>query len=89
MPDSERPERPALELIQGGKSGGLDVEAALAKLHDRLSSHSNPSLPLRSREAADKALDMHAGCDPLTCSTRVSAAIVSREDYRWFRERGR
>ncbi|WP_157171156.1 hypothetical protein [Nocardia araoensis] len=88
MPESEPPERPALELIPGAKSGGFDVEAALAKLHDRLSSHSNPSLPLLSREAADKALDTHGGCDPLTCSTRVSAAIVSREDYRWFRERG-
>ncbi|WP_067799936.1 hypothetical protein [Nocardia beijingensis] len=88
MPDSDEPERPALRLLQGGKSHRFDVEAAWARLYDRLTSHSNPTLPLMSRDAADKALDAHDGCDPLQCSTRVTAEIVTRDDYRWFRERG-
>ncbi|MFF7942083.1 hypothetical protein ACFZC5_20410 [Nocardia gamkensis] len=88
MPDSDEPERAALELLQGGKSDRFDVDAALKRLHDRLTSHSNPALPLKSREAADKALDMHEQCDPLQCSTLVSAQLVIRDGYRWFRERG-
>ncbi|WP_040864351.1 hypothetical protein [Nocardia exalbida] len=88
MPDSDEPERPDLQLLQGGKSREFDVEAASARLHDRLTSHSNPALPLMNRDAADKAPDMREGCDPLQCSTRVAAEIVIRDDYRWFRERG-
>lgn len=88
MSDNDEPKRPVLHLFQGGKSRRFDVKAALERLNARLTSHSNPALPLMSRNAADKALNMHEGCDPLQCSTRVAAEIVIREDYRWFRERG-
>ncbi|MGW4719543.1 hypothetical protein [Nocardia sp. NPDC004260] len=88
MPDSDEPEHPGLQLLQGGKPRRFDIEAALARLHARLASHSNPTLPLMSRDAADKALDANGGCDPLQCSTRVAAVIVIRDDYRWFRDRG-
>jgi hypothetical protein len=88
MPDSDEPERPALELLQSGKSDRFDVDAALKRLHDRLASHDNPSLPLMSREAADKAYRTHIDCDTAQCSTLVAAQIVIRDGYRWFRERG-
>ncbi len=88
MTHADRDTHPTLTLIQGGRSSRFDVEAALARLLERLSSHNNPGLPLMSRTAADKAYEAHMDCDPLTCSTRVSAVIVIRDDYRWFRDRG-
>ncbi|MGK8489879.1 hypothetical protein [Nocardia asiatica] len=42
---------------------------------------------MSSRKNAIRALDLHRDCDHLSCATFVAAVIVSREDFRYFRER--
>ena len=50
--------------------------------------HDNPHWPVRSPVDAADALLLHSDC-PWHCSTRVAAIIVSRNDYQFFRDRGR
>lgn len=52
------------------------------------SRHDNPHWPTRSPEQAANALLLHGGCS-WHCSTKVAANIVSRNDYQYFRDRGR
>ncbi|MGW4091838.1 hypothetical protein [Nocardia sp. NPDC004750] len=49
--------------------------------------HDNPHWPVSGRKNALRALDLHRACDYLTCSTFVAAVIVSRDDFRYFRDR--
>ena len=48
--------------------------------------HDNPHWPVRSPADAANALLLHGEC-PWHCSTRVTALIVSRNDYQYFRDR--
>ncbi|WP_040794096.1 hypothetical protein [Nocardia higoensis] len=50
--------------------------------------HDNPHWPTRSPADAATALLLHGECLG-HCSTKVAALIVSRDDYRYFRDRGR
>ncbi|MBF6163525.1 hypothetical protein IU486_01900 [Streptomyces gardneri] len=49
--------------------------------------HDNPHWPVSSRKNAIRALDLHCDCDYSTCSTFVAAVIVSRDNFRYFRDR--
>ncbi|WP_040800463.1 hypothetical protein [Nocardia higoensis] len=50
--------------------------------------HDNPHWPTRSPRDATSALLLHGEC-PWHCSTKVAAIIVTRNDYQYFRDRGR
>ncbi|WP_067810617.1 hypothetical protein [Nocardia beijingensis] len=49
--------------------------------------HDNPHWPVSGRKNAIRALDLHCDCDYRTCSTLVAAVIVSRDGFRYFRDR--
>ncbi len=50
--------------------------------------HDNPRWPTRSPRDAANALELHGDC-AWHCSTKVAALLVSRDDYRYFRDRDR
>jgi len=50
--------------------------------------HDNPRWPTRSPRDAENALVLHDDC-AWHCSTKVAALLVTRNDYQYFRERGR
>ncbi|MGK8505300.1 hypothetical protein [Nocardia asiatica] len=79
--------RHRLKLLQGGASDQYDAGIGLDEFYRRWA-HDNPAWPVSSRKAAVQAFMMHEDCDPLECSTRVAADIVSRDNYRYFRDRG-
>ncbi|WP_157171999.1 hypothetical protein [Nocardia higoensis] len=49
--------------------------------------HDNPHWPTRSPRDATIALHLHGDC-AWHCSTKVAALLVSRDGYRYFRDRG-
>ena len=49
--------------------------------------HDNPHWPTRSPRDATNALLLHDAC-AWHCSTKVAALLVTRDDYRYFRDRG-
>jgi len=66
-----------------GDQSLLDRRCPAAELR-----HDNPHWPVRSPADAANALLAHGEC-AWHCSTRVAAIIVSRNDYQFFRDRGR
>ncbi|WP_328399524.1 hypothetical protein [Nocardia sp. NBC_00403] len=66
----------------------FDSRARPSALKDKLR-HDNPPWPVSSRADAEKALSVHQYCDPLECSTRVAAIIVTRNNCEYFRNRMR
>ncbi|MGK8525416.1 hypothetical protein ACRS6B_29465 [Nocardia asteroides] len=60
---------------------------ATGRWHPPRSAHDNPHWPVSSPENAIRALDLHRECDYSACSTFVAAVIVSRDDFRYFRDR--
>ncbi|MEV6427652.1 hypothetical protein [Nocardia sp. NPDC051463] len=72
----------------GDEPPEFDINARPSALKDKLR-HDNPHWPVSSRADAEKALSVHQICDPLECSTRVAAIIVTRNNFEYFRNRMR